>query len=581
MRYFYLVLILLLAAVLVFHNIESRSLWEDEGWTLLLVAGDGVADVVQTLAYDQHSPLYFVAMHQWLPLAGDSEFSLRALSAFFAILSVAAMYQLGRYAFGWRVGLLAAALLAVWDFSIDLGQDARQYSMLLFFSTLSCAYFFRYVRCPSRAAGLGWLLASIAALYTQYMAGLVVGLQLVYILAWQPRPRFDLLLRWVAIGAAFSPWIPVFIRQNQVRWDDPIYYQSGLPNTPATFIMLRDALLTKQFALVLGLLFLGLVITKQRRLDKQAVFFVLWAAGYTGLIIYLNEKQEILRLRIFILVLPPIMLLVGRGLVNLTVFPRVFLLAVLLGANLFTIDTRQLKAPWREVVQNVTTLHQNDEPVLMDIWVGDFSARYYVEKQMGAPWLSLRELRRSAGDFFLPQLAAYVENLDAFWLLRWNDTPEDYDGLLQNLGFQRTASPFVAHVGNQLYTHRYDRLQAENLATFGDTLNLMKAEVSQAEGIIRANLWWTANAPPPLDYSISVFILDETGATVAQNDTPPPIPTSQWQPGTLYFDPHQLVHALPAGRYSVNLRVYWYAEPDQPLPTGSADFAIMEVIDIP
>ena len=598
-----LVIIMLLASFLSFHNLEKLSLWEDEGWTLLLSEGT-LPKIVRIMAFDQHPPLYFVAVRPWLDLTGDSEFSLRAFSAFFGILSVAAVYHLGKQSFNASVGILAALLLAIWDFSIDLSQDARQYSMLLFFTILSCAYYFRYLRHSTRMNGIGWWLCSVIALYVQYMAGIILIFQLIHMLIFvRPFSRLrDLLIRFVLVGAAFLPWLPVFIRQNQVRWDIPLFYQSGLPNNHATYILVRDAVLSQQFGLILGLMLLGLVsVYYAPRLQfnwhpsPNAVFMALWFVAFIALIWYLNERREILRLRLFILVLPPALILVARGLTNLQILPQGFLLAVLLVVNLTTTDVYQNKPPWREVTQNVTAFHQDDEPVLMDIWVGDFSVRYYIEKQMGADadWLSLRELRDSAGDFFLPELAAYVENEDAFWLIRWNDEPDPYDGLLNDMGFQRTASPYIEHEGNKLYSFRYDRVTDERLATFGGTVDLMKASINGelTPGTdIDVNLWWIARETPPLDYSVSIFVMNEAGEVIFNRDNPPLdglSPTSSWQPGDIQFDRHRLtLPDLAQGVYTIGVRLYWYVEPNKPLDVisetglagaGFAKIAMLEV----
>ena len=587
-----LLLVLLLATATHFHGIETRSLWADEGWTLLLSSGPGLDDIVQTMAYDQHPPLYFAAIHQWIDLVGDSEFGLRAYSAFFGILSVAAIFQLGRITFGIRAGIYAALLLAVWDFAIDIGQDARQYSQLFFLVILSCAYYFRYVKNPTRGNGLGWLLTSILLLYTQYTGGVVLVFQAMHWLIFA-RSRTDMIFRFAAMGLAFAPWIPVFIRQNQVRWDFPIFYQSGLPNNSATFILMRDALLSKQFGLVIGLLLLGLVAVRYTpgfkirwRPSAVTVFLAAWAVIYVGLFIWLNESREILRLRIFIVVVPPILLLAAHGLTNLQALPQFFLMAVLLGVNLTTIDARQNKPPWREVTQNVTVYHQAGEPVLMDIWVGDFPTRYYIQKQMGAPWLSLRELRDSAREMFLPELVNFVDDETAFWLVRWNDDPADYDGLLAQLGFVRTASPYIDHEGNKLYSHRYDRLAAEEIALFGESIHLLDGAVSDfSSETLEIILWWRTDEPLPLDYSVSVFLIDENGAIIAQRDGPPRdglAPTSKWTPGEVVFDPHvlNLPAELPAGEYQVGVRIYWYADPSNPLLVSDAgDFATIKIID--
>ncbi|MBZ0304906.1 MAG: glycosyltransferase family 39 protein [Anaerolineae bacterium] len=594
-----LLLILLLAAVTRFSGIQDRSLWEDEGWTLLLSKGPSVSDIVQTMAFDQHPPLYFILFHQWFEITGDTEFAIRAFSAFTGILSVAALYQLGRVLFNEQVGVLAALLLAVWDFSIDISQDARQYGLLTLFTLLSCVFYIRYFKLPTRTNGLGWWLCSVLALYTQYVAGVVLAIQMFHLLMFaRPLSKIgDGLFRFLAIGLAFLPWLVVFFRQNQVRWDYPIFYQSGLPNNEETFILIRDALVSKQFGLVLGLVLLGLMFVRYAPHFKiqfwsagSIIFLAVWTVFYIGLFIYLNEQREILRIRIFSLALPPILLLAAHGLANLQLFPRLFLVGVLLAVNLSTIDSRQNNPPWREVTRNITRFHQEGELILMDIWVGDFSARYYIERQMKAPWVSLRELRDEKRDFFLPELKALLENRETFWLMRWNDDPAEYDGLLAEMGFQRTTSPYVEHVGNKLYSHRYDRLTEERLATFGDTLTLIKAHIDEpitAGKTVTISFWWAATETPPVDYSISVFLMDSEGNIAAQKDEPPIRGTSTWQPAILQFDQHKLEipENLPAGSYLLGVRVYWYVEPDKPLSVESEQagdtFVILETINLP
>lgn len=587
----WLVLILLLAAATHFHHIEDRSLWEDEGWTLLLSEGDSLSEVVQTMAYDQHPPLYFALIHAWRQAAGNTEFALRALSALISVLSVAAIYQLGRALFDRRVGMIAATLLAVWDFSIDIGQEVRHYSLLVLFVILSTTFYFRYLKNPNRSNGIGWFLCSVAVLYTQYVGGVILAFQIIYLLRYAKGKQLDMLLRFGAVCLAFVPWFIVFIRQNQVRWDDPIYYQSGLPNNQQTYMLVRDALLTHQFGLILGLLLLGLIFIRYQPTAqlsfqplKPILFLGMWVCVYIALFVWLNEQREILRLRIFTVVMPAILILVAHGLSNLQRVPQTFLLGIILLSNLTSLDTRLNNPPWRDITQTVTDFHQVGEPVLMDIWVGDFPARYYVEHQMGkdTAWLSLRELRSSAGDFFLPQLVGYLEDEDAFWLIRWGDELQAYDGVLAEQGFQRTHSVITLHEGNQIFTHRYDRLTDERLATFGDSLDLIKASVTgdaQPNAEITITLWWTIKEPPPVDYSISIRLLDETGTLIANQDGPPldgKSPTSTWQVGQIQYDQHQLrlPPNLPSGQYAVAVSIYWYLEPNNPLVVESAQDTI-------
>ncbi|NDJ84947.1 MAG: hypothetical protein GYB66_03585, partial [Chloroflexi bacterium] len=454
-----LVIILLLATFLRINDLDQRSLWADEGWTLVLAQGPTIPEIVQRMAYDQHPPLYFVAIHLWRDLTGSSELALRMLSVLTGIIAIAGIYQLGRMMFSRTAGILAAFFLALSDHHIDLAQDVRHYAQLATLIILSTWFYFRLVRSdvPSRGTRVGYVLISAGLLYSHYLGGFVLICQAVHMLLFV-RPWRQ--LRWAlfhfgAICLSFLPWLPVVIRQNQVRWETPLYYLNALPNSFETYIMVRDAVLGKQFAITLVLIGLGLVwlYYGPRRVQVKlkplgpAFFAALWVSAYIALTWYVNgiPERQFLTIRNFIVITPGIALLVGHGLANLQAGLRWFMALVLLLVGLSTVDTRQLKPPWREVVQTVTRYHNPDEPVLMDIWVGDFPGRYYIEQQRGdaAPWISLREARDEYETQFLPFVLRQIQEEDAFWVIYWRSVPiteRQYAGIFAQAGLELSAA---------------------------------------------------------------------------------------------------------------------------------------------
>ena len=109
--------IILLAAVLRFHLINHQSLWNDEGNTLRLVQRS-IPELLQNTARDIHPPGYYLLLKVWWLLTGETEFALRALSAFAGVLTVACVYALGRALFAPGVGLVASLLVAINAFNI-------------------------------------------------------------------------------------------------------------------------------------------------------------------------------------------------------------------------------------------------------------------------------------------------------------------------------------------------------------------------------------------------------------------------------------------------------------------------------
>ena len=574
------VLIVLLGWALRLDDIETRSLWEDEGWTMLLSAGPGLDDVTRTLAADQHPPLFFMAFRVWRNVTGETEFATRSFSALLGLITIAAAFQLGRELFHPMAGVLGALLLALADNHIDLSQEVRHYGLLTTLVVLSSLFYARWWHHPTRANRIGYVLSSLALLYTHYLGGFVLMAQLLHmLLVVRPRQRLgEVLFLFSAIGLGFLPWLPVVIDQNRLRWDNPLYYQNALPNSADTYRAVRTALFGSHYGLMIGLALLGLVyLVYNRRVHVRlrpvwpTLYLVLWIGLMAGLTVIINARREFLTVRNFILITPALVMLIAHGLANLDRIARLFLTAVIVIVSLTTVDARRFYPDWRAVTHNITDYHLPGEPIVVDVWVGDFPVRYYIDQQMGSdtPRVSLREWRDQYKDQFLPTLLAYLQTLDAFWLVYWGDGPmTEYGNLIAEAGFQRSASLSVDHLGTPLYTYRYDRMPETTRATFDDLFALRRfsAPESAAPGdTIPVSLWWTVEQIPPLDYSVSVFVMDANGIPVAQQDGPPlngAAPTSAWDPGSLYYDRHTLTlpATLPPGSYDMGVRVYWYGD---------------------
>lgn len=150
-----------IACILRFANLDSKPLWTDEFSTLVFSLGNsfrgvpldraialpillqplqfssgaGIADVLNHLLLESnHPPVYFMLAHWWMRLFGPSEDSLvwigRSLPALLGVISVPAIYFLGKFAFNSRlVGQCAAAMMAVSPYGIYLAQEARHYTL--------------------------------------------------------------------------------------------------------------------------------------------------------------------------------------------------------------------------------------------------------------------------------------------------------------------------------------------------------------------------------------------------------------------------------------------------------------------
>lgn len=103
-------------------------------------------------------------------------------------------------------------------------------------------------------------------------------------------------------------------------------------------------------------------------------------------------------------------------------------------------------------------------------------------------------------------------------------------------------------------------------------------------GILGVTLYWRPQAALDADYTVFVHVVDAQGRLVAQRDTPPQggrHPTSAWRPGEIVVDPANvpLPAALPPGAYQVVVGLY---RPDdgRRLPVQPADPARPDSVEI-
>jgi len=126
------VLITLIGAGLRVLLLAQKGMWLDETFSVWL-ANHSVADMLHWIArIDQHPPLYYLLLHYWIALEGDTPYYVRLLSALLGAGTIPIVYLIGKRMSGAVVGLTAAILLAFSPFNIYFAQETRMYTCLTF-----------------------------------------------------------------------------------------------------------------------------------------------------------------------------------------------------------------------------------------------------------------------------------------------------------------------------------------------------------------------------------------------------------------------------------------------------------------
>ncbi|MCX5801543.1 MAG: glycosyltransferase family 39 protein [Candidatus Eisenbacteria bacterium] len=203
----YVALLILLALFLRLYRLSSQSIWVDEMLTLFW-SGFSAPFIPADVFTNLHSPLHSLVMFLWTRLAGESEFALRFPSVVFSVLSLFAIYRLILRLSGPRTAAVALAVMALSPFHVWYAQEARNYSMLLFFSALSFESFLNLLSEPDRKSFGKYVLFTFAAFLSNMSAVFVVAVQDVFFLISRRKLSFrSLVFAHVILAFLLLPWL--------------------------------------------------------------------------------------------------------------------------------------------------------------------------------------------------------------------------------------------------------------------------------------------------------------------------------------------------------------------------------------
>lgn len=276
----------------------ARMSWPDF-WTLMWrFEGNGVA--------------YYLSSRAWL-VFGDSLEAMRSLPLLFGVATIPMLYLLGARLFGRRVGLLAAAIMALHPFHIRFSQEARGYTMASLLVVTSIWLFTMMLRTRSVAVAVSYVLVSGLACYAHVLCVLLLGAQWAWLLVahgWRA-----VISRWgvlLGLAAACLPMVWYMVAQDagQIDWVPPLNRRR--------FTMQLTSFMGDRWSLWLfGALCLGAVAFALRDRDREsrrnvgllvACVLLPWA-----LIVAVSPMKNLFVDRYILFTLPAVLLLAAVG----------------------------------------------------------------------------------------------------------------------------------------------------------------------------------------------------------------------------------------------------------------------------
>jgi uncharacterized membrane protein len=210
-----LVLLLLCSSFFALYNSNS-AYSSDEVWSIK-TAGLNYQSEIAALKADVHPPLYFLILHSWIRLFGTEERAVRSLSGLFYILSVLAVFGIGRELYGTKTGLLCAAVYLCSPLAILAAQFARMYSLLSLLSILSTWLYLQFSIKPrdSRLLFALYIAVNVLGTFTHIAFFFLLFGQIVFHFIFFRRVRLKKFALAIILSLIpyFVLWMPILMGQ--------------------------------------------------------------------------------------------------------------------------------------------------------------------------------------------------------------------------------------------------------------------------------------------------------------------------------------------------------------------------------
>jgi mannosyltransferase len=223
-----------------FATLGVQSYHHDEVITVARVIPGSFSHMLNEVRLSESNPpLYYVLAWGWAKAFGSGEVAMRSLTSIFGAATIPVAYAIGRELASRRAGLIAAALVAVNPMLIWYSQEARSYSLLVFFAALSLLFFIRALRSGSGRDLALWALASSFALCSHYFAVFPVAIEALWLMV-ALRSRWTEVLAavgaLVAVGLALLPLLIDQNNPNHIGWIDHSPLSARLFQTGVSFL---------------------------------------------------------------------------------------------------------------------------------------------------------------------------------------------------------------------------------------------------------------------------------------------------------------------------------------------------------
>ena len=378
------------------YGLSTESLWLDEGFSVWHSKTD-IPLIIKAASSDVQMPLYYILLHYWMGLFGDSEFSIRFLSVIFGLLAVFLVYKIGDVLFNKETGIISSLIMAFTLFQIYYSQEARLYSFMLFLSLMSVYFFILTMKSSKLKHTFPYIISTALLVYTHFFGWFIVifqNLYFIYAVFFQAEKRCKIkfwVLSQVTILVLFAVWIPILISQISGTIGGKFVYWIPTPNILSVIFSLVEfgslGGIFVFFALLFHFrseLFQTENYRKILRREKFCLLF-LWLFAPVLLTFLISIfLANIYTNKYIIMASPALYILLAKGVSSLKPNFKKIAIAAFIAlsiANLYPYYTTVEKEQWKEAVGYINGNAKAGDMVLFDAWYVQYGAfNYYFNR---------------------------------------------------------------------------------------------------------------------------------------------------------------------------------------------------------
>lgn len=252
----------------------TQSLWRDEAFSFFL-AKNPISSLLKFATSDFNPPLYYIVLHFWMRIFGESEMAMRSLSFIFQLLTSYVGFKLGSLILGRKLGRFVFLLILFNPILLYYGFEARMYSMLAFFSIASVYFFFE-------KKWQYWFIFTFLGMYSQLFFWFTILAEGVFVLLISRDQIVSFFKRVAFLLILYIPWMPVIFTQvikgTQGFWVNKIDHwtvMSSLGNIFTSYEGTPGGLWGKTSFLSLFIAILIIAVWIRRR-DEFVKFITIW-----------------------------------------------------------------------------------------------------------------------------------------------------------------------------------------------------------------------------------------------------------------------------------------------------------------